>query len=510
MRVVPCSLAAILFASCSTAPAPGGRDARGSRPPNIVIVLADDLGYGDPGCYNDQSKIATPNIDRLAREGMRFTDAHSPSAVCSPTRYGLLTGRFAWRTRLQSGVLWPWDVPLIDEDRQTLPAMLRAIGYRTECVGKWHLGWDWPLRDGGHLLDEAPAHLFTVAERNTVQPRIDFLRRIRGGPLAAGFDHYFGDDVPNFPPYAFIEDDHLTQQPTAQNDERLFGHDGPMVPGWDLSAVLPAITQRAAAIIDEHARSRSSQPLFLYLALTSPHTPIAPSTRWAGTSGAGSYGDWVAETDWALGEVLDALDRNGLADDTLVVFTSDNGSPQRDAHAFTGPVGSVKANFGHDSSRPWRGLKGDAWEGGHRIPFLVRMPEVVSAGTTEDEPIELTDLFRTLAALTGARVAPGAAEDSVDFSDLLRGAPRHGPVHELLVMHSGSGLFAVRQGSFKLILGKGSGGFSRYEPPPDAPEGQLYDLANDPGETENLYASRPELVTSLRAALQRVQRGERR
>jgi arylsulfatase A-like enzyme len=474
--------------------------------PNIVLILADDLGYGDPGCYNEESKIPTPHIDRLASEGMRFTDAHSPSSVCTPTRYGLLTGRYAWRTDLRKGVLWPWDPPLLEDERVTLPELLRAEGYRTACIGKWHLGWDWPLDEDGSVRAEFDGHTWDPKRRGEIGLRVDWDRPVRGGPLAHGFDSYFGDDVPNFPPYTFIEDERVLVRPTATKPEEMFGHAGPAAPGWDLAGVMPRLTQRACAWLDEHARSGNEQPFFLYMPLTAPHTPIAPSPAFRGRSGAGTYGDFVHEVDWSVGQVLATLDRNGLRENTLVVFTSDNGSPQRDGTDMSGPVGSVRERFGHDASRPWRGLKSDAWEGGHRVPFLVRWPSKVQAGAVSDQPVVHTDLFRTLASLVGHELTADSGEDSFDIGAILfAGSPSATPARDHLVHHSGGGLFAIRVGRWKLILGKGSGGFSRWKPPGGAPAGQLYDLAEDPEEQDNQYAARPEIVARLTARLEEIQ-----
>ncbi|MBI5850761.1 MAG: arylsulfatase [Planctomycetes bacterium] len=500
LRASWCAALAALAACSSLA----HRPAADSRAPNVIVVLADDLGPGDPRCYNDESKIATPRIDRLAAEGMRFTDAHAPASVCTPTRYGILTGRYAWRRGLQNGVLAPFDPPLIEPDRTTLPEALRAHGYRTACIGKWHLGWDWPLLDGTHLRDEFDGLRLDADRRTSLVPRIDFRRPIAGGPLAHGFDVYFGCDVPNHPPYAWVEGDRLLAQPTDRNDATIYGHDGPMTPGWDHSAVLPAITQRAAAWIDDHAHAHREQPFFLLFALTAPHTPIAPTSRWSGTSGAGSYGDFVAETDWALGVVLDALARNDLDRDTMVVFTSDNGSPQYDGTGHEGALGSVKQRFGHDPSRPWRGLKGDVWEGGHRVPFVVRWPGRVPAGATSDEPLVLTDLYRTILALAGGAPEPGDAEDSLDFSAAWCGTAPPRARRETLIHHSSRGLFAIRVGPWKLVDGRGSGGFTPDDGGADPAEGQLFDLAHDPGETTNLWSSEPRIAGDLLQRLRRI------
>ena len=477
-------------------------DAASETPINIVIVLADDLGYGDPGCYNDQSKIPTPNIDRLAAEGLRFTDAHTPSSVCSPTRYGLLTGRYAWRTKLKRSVLWPWSLPLIEKDRLTLPAMLQQHGYHTACIGKWHLGWDWPIDTDGHVSDEFDGVAIAAKKRVPLGKRIDFSRPIASGPTSRGFHYYFGDDVPNFPPYCFIENDHTVGIPSVDKPKGMFGHDGPTLAGWDLSVVMPTLAQKAAAYIEERAK-HPDQPFFLYVPLTAPHTPIAPSPHFAGKSEAGIYGDFVHEVDWVLGQVLSALDRTGTAKNTLVIFTSDNGSPQRNGIDMSGPIGSVK-KFGHDPSRPWRGMKSDAWEAGHRVPYVMRWPGRTPAGETSSEPIILTDLMRTFATIVGHSLPEDSAEDSFDILTAFEGKRTHRPIHNHLVHHSGNGVFAIRQGNWKLILGKGSGGFTRYKAPADAPAGQLYHLGDDPDEMRNLYSEKPEIVEQLSELLKKV------
>lgn len=475
--------------------------------PNIVIILADDLGYGDLGCYNDQSKIPSPHLDELARQGLRFTDAHTPSSVCTPTRYGLLTGRYCWRTPLRRSVLWPWDPPLIEADRLTLPEMLRERGYITACIGKWHLGWDWPLQGGGFVTDEFDGYTIPPQEREAYGRRVDFRRPTRGGPTAHGFDMYFGDDVPNFPPYCFIEDDRTAGLPSTTKPPGMFGHAGPALAGWDLSLVLPTLAQRAVQFIEQQAGT-PDRPFLLYLPLTAPHTPIAPSPHFVGRSEAGWYGDFVHEVDWVVGQMVAALERTGAADETFVIFTSDNGSPQRDGTNMAGPTGSVKKH-GHDPSRPWRGMKSDAWEGGHRVPFIARWPERVPVGKTSDEPIVLTDLMRTIAGVIGYELPHDAAEDSFDIGPALFGGASKGPIRDHLIHHSGNGVFAIRQGDWTLILGKGSGGFTRYEPPADAPAGQLYNLANDPGERDNLYSDNPGIVERLTGLLDQFKQEDR-
>ncbi len=458
--------------------------------PNIVYILADDMGYGDLACQNPESKIPTPNLDKLATEGMRFTDAHSPSAVCSPTRYGILTGRYCWRSRLKRGVLRPWDRTLIEPGRLTVGALLKKHGYTTACIGKWHLGWDWRTKDGA------------VVQRGNGKnswKEIDFTKPIEGGPTTKGFDYYFGTAVPNYPPYCFIENDKTLGIPSVPKPASMFGNPGPMLPGWKLVDILGALQKKAVEFIDRHA----GKPFFLYMPLTAPHTPIAPAEEFVGKSKAGAYGDLVHQVDHVAGQVISALKRNGLEKNTLVIFTSDNGSPQRDGTNMSGPVGSVR-RFGHDPSRPWRGIKADVWDGGHRVPFIAYWPGKIAANSVNDEPVCHTDLMATVAAIVNAKLPADAGEDSCNILPALFGKRYQGPLRAAIVHHSGNGLFAIRQGRWKLITGLGSGGWSkpnRPKPQPDGPQGQLYDLNTDPKETKNLWLQRPDIVNRLTALL---------
>lgn len=470
--------------------------------PNIVIILADDLGFGDPQVYNSKSKIPTPNIDLLASEGMRFTDAHSPSSVCSPTRYGLLTGRYAWRTEMKKGVLWMWDKPLISTDRLTFPKMLKTKNYATACIGKWHLGWRWPSnQDEGHMNDSIPIADNTFEGRNQLWEKIDFSKDLGGGPLEAGFDYYFGDDVPNFAPYTFFENNKLVKTPDLIKPTDMYGGPGPMSAGWDLSRVMPEITKRAVKYIEE--QSQKDNPFFLYFTLTAPHTPIAPEEQFKGKSEAGLYGDFVHEVDWSVGQIIEALKKSGEFENTLLVFTSDNGSPQRDGTQMGGAIASVK-RYGHDPSWPWRGMKSDVWEGGHRVPFIASWPTKIIPGAESRQLICLTDIISTVAKILSIEPGANTMEDSIDFSSVLLGKNEGNPIRQSIVHHSGDGTFAIRKGDWKLILGKDSGGFSKsldIEGIPTETEGQLYNLSNDPSEQNNLYTDNPEKIKELTALL---------
>lgn len=495
-----------------------------ARRPNILMFLSDDMGYGDPQCLNPESKIPTPNIDGLAKQGMTFTDAHSASSICTPSRYGLLTGRYCWRSRLPSGITWYWDPALIEADRLTMPAMLKKHGYATACVGKWHLGWDWPLTDGTYISDHIKGPSIPYKQREEYGKRIDYGRPIKQGPTTRGFDYYFGTTVPNFPPYCFIENDRTVGTPTLPKPKGMFGRSwGPMVEGWRLEKILPTLTEKAVARIDQHAKENPDKPLFLYFASTAPHTPIRPDRPFVGKSKAGPYGDLVHQVDWTLGQLLTALERNGMAENTIVVFTSDNGSPQRagDPHLHGSDAfkpGAVIEMYGHNPSHIYRGMKWHIWDGGHRVPFIVRWPAKVRAGSTCGQTVCLTDWMRTFAGMLGTKLPAEAGEDSYDIMPLLAGADR--PIREATVHHSSmagpnSGIgngFAVRQGKWKMIYGVGPHGRvkSRVKDlPADHPAGELYDMQADPSEKNNLWNERQDVVKKLIGLLERYQKAGR-
>lgn len=490
-----------LWIACSCILADAAPEAPAGRRPNIVFILADDLGYGDLKSYNPDSKIATPHLDRLAAEGVRFTDAHSPSSVCSPTRYALLTGRYAWRTRLQKGVLIQWDPPLIEPDEWTLPKFLQRQGYRTACVGKWHLGWSWPTKDGTRPR--------TGEDRLS---NVDFALPIGQGPTTRGFDVYFGTDIPNFPPYVFIDQDRTQGIPSVP-DEGLkagFNRPGPMLPGWKLVDILPALTRRAVQFVEESARR--DEPFFLYLPLTSPHYPVVPSAEFQGRSGVGEYGDFVAQTDDCVGQVLAALKLAGVDNNTLVVFTSDNG-PEVTGEVNPGCYDRLR-KYEHASMGALRGAKRDLWEGGHRVPYIAKWPRQISAGSVSTQAICHVDWFATVAALLGQPLPEGAAPDSESMWRAYRGEPladgKRGPI----IHHSGSGKFAIRRGDWVLIDAP-TGDDNRQAGEPEwfkkargyanhSAAGELYNLRDDLAQHENLIETRPELVEELRTELTRL------
>jgi arylsulfatase A-like enzyme len=467
---------------------PSVRSAEGKteNPPNIVYILADDLGYGDVKCLNPKGKIATPHLDRLAKGGMTFTDAHSSSSVCSPTRYGILTGRYNWRSRLQSGVLNGYSRRLIEPGRLTVPALLRQHRYRTACIGKWHLGMDWPLKEGGFASGDGDAW------------KVDYTRSIHNGPTTAGFDFFFGISASlDMPPFVFIENNHCRGVPSV---EKTWLRKGPAHRDFEAGDVLPALTKKSVEHITARAPSaKLGRPFFLYLALTAPHTPILPGKEWQGKSGINAYADFVMQVDSSVGKVLSALASNGIANDTLVIFTSDNGcSPAADFPAL--------AAKGHHPSAHFRGHKADIFDGGHRIPFLARWPGRIKAGSCADQLICLTDLMATCAELLGKRLPDSAGEDSVSILPALLGKAK-GALRESVVHHSIDGSFAIRQGKWKLELCPGSGGWSKPRPGADdtskLPLVQLYDLKADVGEKKNVEREHPEVVARLTKLLEK-------
>ncbi len=477
--------------------------------PNILLILADDLGYGDVGCYNDRAKIATPNLDRLAREGMRFTDAHSPATVCTPTRYSLMTGQMAFRVPRGGMVFTGVGGPsLIAPGRLTLPAMLRKQGYATACVGKWHVGLTFFDRDGRPVVDRGVESV----------GRVDFSRRIEGGPVDQGFDTFFGTACCPTTDwlYAFIENDRVPVPPTHPLDRsKLPTHPyaddcraGLIASDFPMEEVDLVFLQKSRALLERHARKTSERPFFLFHSAQAVHLPSFPAPRFRGATRAGPHGDFIHQLDWVVGELLAVLERLGLAEKTLVIFTSDNG-PEVTS------VVHMRADHHHDGARPWRGMKRDNWEGGHRVPLLVRWPGQVKAGTTCAQLVSLTDVMATVAAIVGVELPRDAAEDSFNLLPALRGEAA-GPIRPYLLTQGfeGARTIAIRRGPWKYIDHPGSGG-NRYEThpglkpflipdaAPGAP-GQLYQLEADPGETRNLYLEHPERVKELKSMLDQV------
>ncbi len=477
------SAGAMTIGGCSVAKIADAENPQKRSRPNIVYILADDLGYGDVSCLNKNSKIHTPNIDQLAKKGMIFTDAHSGSAVCTPTRYGILTGRYCWRSRLKSGVTWGYSPHLIEDGRMTVASMLNPYGYHSACIGKWHLGLDWQKQP------DDPG-------------QVDFTKPVKHGPTTNGFDYNF--IIPaslDMDPYVYVENDRVTAVPNRTIDAekgKRFWRKGPIGADFKHIEVLPKLTEKAVSYIDQRAKDKETSPFFLYFPVPAPHTPILPTKEFQGKSNTNEYGDFVLQVDWTVGQVMKALERNGIEKDTLVIFTSDNGcSPMADFEEL--------AQFNHDPSYVFRGHKADIFEGGHRVPFITRWPSRIQAGSVCEDTICLTDLMATAAEITGYTLPDNAAEDSVSMLPNLLGTATK-PLREATVHHSVNGSFSIRQGQWKLELCLGSGGWS--EPRPgnkkheELPAIQLYDLGKDIGETTNIQDKHPDVVKQLTALLQ--------
>ena len=455
--------------------------------PNIICILADDLGSGDLSCLNPTSAWQTPRLDRLASEGLVCTDAHSTSSVCTPSRYALLTGRYSWRGPLKKGVLDGYKPPLIEPGRLTVAELLRQHGYTTAAFGKWHLGVGWS-RSGPRPED------------------VDFTRPFHGGPLAHGFDRFLGIATSlDMPPYVWLSQDRAASVPTAHvQDSRAprLWRAGPISDDFKMEAVQTRLVDEAAAYVEQRAQARDGRPFFLYLPLAAPHTPLLPRAAFEGSTRTTPYGDFVAQVDSDIGRLLDALDRTGLADETLVIVTADNG--------FAPAAGLAELEpFHHDPSGGRRGYKSDLFEGGHRVPFIVRWPGHVPAGSRTGALVSQADLLATCADLVGATLPEDAGEDSISLLPLLGPEAPAAPVRDSVIHHSGEGRFAIRQGRWKLLAWPGSGGWSAPTPHPSEwldvpaedlstlPPFQLYDLEADPAERTNLAAKHPDMVARL-------------
>ncbi len=462
------------------------------RAPNLVYILADDMGYGDLSCLNPASKIRTPHLDRLAAQGLRCTDAHATSAVCTPSRYSILTGRYNWRSALKRGVNWGYSPRLIEPKRVTVASYLQARNYTTMCVGKWHLGWTWPRRPDADVGDRGD-------DVDTFD--VDYTRAITDGPTTVGFEHVVGISASlDMPPYVYVEDDRVTTIPDRNIDAtegKQFWRGGPIAPDFAHADVLPTLTRKAVDFIDGQASN--APPFFLYFPLPAPHTPILPTPQFAGTSKTNAYGDFCLQVDDVVGQIMAALDRNGISDETILIFTADNGcSPMADF--------AELAAAGHHPSHVFRGHKADIFEGGHRIPLLVRWPGHIGAGVESHDTVCLVDLLATMADIHGEPLPDEVGEDSVSNLPLWRGGRLDGQLREATVHHSLDGSFSIRAGRWKLELCAGSGGWSFPRPGPEC-EGlspiQLYDLDADIGEQRNVQDENPDIVEELTDLLTR-------
>jgi arylsulfatase A len=450
--------------------------------PNIIVILADDFGYGSAGCYG-AAGLRTPHLDRLAREGRRFTQAYAPGSVCSPTRYALMTGRYYWRTSVKDGEVLPGNGPLhIETDRLTLASLCKSRGYRTAAVGKWHLG----IGTG----------------RNT-----DWSGTLKPGPLEIGFDYFFGmASNPWSGPHSFIENHEVTGrvpgQPVVVSGMRENATTTGIVRKWDESQIMRALTDRAVSWVEQKGQG----PFFLYFAPNAVHRPVAPNPQVVGSSRYGIYGDFIHELDGSVGRLLEALDRHDLARDTLVLFTSDNGGVINDQAEI---AAAMKAGLAINGSL--RGGKHDVWEGGFREPFLVRWPGRVPAGTVSNQVVCITDVLATLAAVLGVKLQPGQGEDSFDAGPAFFGGDTGKSVRDHVILQDARATYAIRAGDWKLV--------ERAAPPPvtarnrnaemrianarkRAPaHDELFDLASDPAEAKDVHAEHPDVVARLRKRL---------
>ena len=496
------------FAAVSTA----------AEKPNIVFILADDLGFGDVSCYNPESMVTTANLDRMAREGMRFTDAHSPSTVCTPTRYSILTGQMAFRLNYPGVFTGVGGPCLITEDRLTLPEMLRNEGYETAMFGKWHIGLSF-LDEHGQVIDdkEPPKETDRAIKANLgveAVRRVDFSRAIPDAPIHRGFDHFFGTACCPTSDwlYAFIDGDRIPVPPTEVIDKaKLPGHEwsfdcrpGLVAPDFDHEEVDMVFLEKSLDFLDQHAKEKPDKPFFLFHSLQAVHLPSFPGKDFQGKTEAGPHGDFIFQFDHIVGQLLAKLKAIGLDENTLVIVTSDNG-PE------VGTVLNMREKYGHDGARPWRGVKRDNWEGGHRVPMIVRWPGRIEAGSVAEQTVCLTDVMATCAELVGADLPNDAAEDSVSVLPVILGETNQ-EVRDFTLHQTISLALAIRKGKWKYLDHQGSGGnnydrgkLAKLNLPntaPDAP-GQLYDLDVDPGETNNLYFENPEIVKQLKERLDR-------
>jgi len=472
--------------------------------PNIVIIYADDMGYGDLNRQNPNSKIPTPNLDQLSKEGMRFTDAHSVSTVCTPSRYSLLTGRYHWRGHLKKGIVRAWGDPVIEEGRLTLASMLKNKGYATAAIGKWHLGMMYPFKKGIGQNDPTKVG-WRDGEKTLYKPNdFNWDKPVKRGPTSVGFDYYFGDGTINFPPYVWMENDTFIGVPSAtlekNREETKEGswecRPGPAMENWDIPEVPMKLTEKA---VDWIGKQHNKTPFFLYFAMPSPHAPIVPAKRFQGKSKAGGYGDYMVQTDWMVGQVLKSLKAKGLDKNTLVIFTSDNG-PELYAY-------NRIQNYEHHSMGNWRGVKRDLWEGGHRVPFIMKYPGKIEKNSVNNNLVSQVDIMATIAAIVGSNLPGDNAEDSKSF--LLGIFKKEKPVYrDALVYHAVNGEFAVRKGDWVLIEGN-SGSVTkepkwikeRHNSESNSRPKVLYNIKEDPTEQINLYDRYPEKVKELQQKL---------
>jgi len=493
-----------------------------NKKPNVVLIFADDLGYGDVSCFNPESKIKTKNIDALAEAGMRFTDTHATSALCTPSRYGLLTGRYNWRSRLKSYVVPGDSMPLIEEGRKTIAHLLKENGYNTAAIGKWHLGLKWQLKDHydyekyGLDPDDFPKMETRLGRDDNFDVSvgrmdfegldIDYSKPITFGPNQLGFDYFYGTPASlDQPPYVYIENDRVIEEPTGVTGISKIDRSGPsqqqewqngvIAPNFIHKEVPDNMQKKALEVIDQFAEE--DKPFFLYYPNHLVHGPIVPNEEFEGKSGIGPYGDFVLQLDHYVGEIVDKLKEKGIYEDTIFIFTSDNGA------SGVCDFDALKEQ-GHNPSYIFRGFKGDIWEGGHREPTVISYPAMIQGGTASNHMISLSDIYRSIAEIIDAEIADNAAEDSISNVPLWEG--KNEPVREDVVHSSANGGLSIRRGDWKLELVYNGGGLLAarqgaqgqvFEP------AELYNLKEDIRETNNVIDEHPELVESLKKSLEK-------
>ena len=503
-------LTVLITAACT-----GGSGNRQKASPNILIIFADDMGYGDVSCLNPESGILTTSIDALASQGIIFTEAHASASVCTPSRYGLLTGRYAFRSPKGSRVVYGFNGPVIERDRETIGSLLQKAGYSTACIGKWHLGVTWQAKDNSEKLSY---------DRQTGRSNVDYEAGVLAGPNDFGFDYsYILPASLDMPPYLFLKDHQVTDPHMSLTSDRyplkldstvyawdrkhtreqdiywgkgVWWRQGEISRSFEVEDCLQEIFHEGISYIGKHARENQNKPFFLYLPLTAPHTPWTPSDRSRGRSSAGTYGDFVLDIDHGIGRIVEQLRESGLYENTMIVFSSDNGAYW--------PAEEIELT-GHESNRGRRGQKGDVWDGGHHIPLIISWPEQIRKGSRYEHLVSLTDLFATIAELTGIEVESGNGEDSYSFLPVLE-EDQSEAIRPSMIHHSSRGMFSIRTASWKYIDGLGSGGFTapgKIEPVPDGPQGQLYRLETDPLESLNLYLEHPDTVAMLKDKLKK-------
>ncbi len=515
MKNNPCSniLTIALLVAAMTAGCTGGKGNRQNTSPNILIIFADDMGYGDVSCLNPESGIITASIDALASQGIIFTEAHASASVCTPSRYGLLTGRYAFRSAKGSRVVSGFNSPVIESDRITIASMLQRAGYQTACIGKWHLGVAWQAKDKSEKISY---------DRQTGHSNVDYSSGVLAGPNDFGFDYSFILPASlDMPPYLFLRDHQARDPQISLTSERyplklettvyawdrkhtreqdiywgkgVWWRQGEISQSFDVEKCLQEIINEGISYIGTYAREKPEMPFFLYLPLTAPHTPWTPSELFRGRSSAGTYGDFVMEIDHGIGRIVEKLRESGLYENTMIIFSSDNGAywPEEEIEL-----------TGHESNHGRRGQKGDVWDGGHHIPLIISWPEKITQGSRYEHLVSLTDLYATMADLTGLEIESGNGEDSFSFLPAMEGnmseATRTSMIH-----HSSRGMYSIRTASWKYIDGLGSGGFTapgKIEPVPGGPRGQLYQMVSDPLESINLYLEYKDTVDMLRDKL---------